>query len=119
MKLAEYQNEDAIDLLADLLDPVTEIIADPEVKRLWYVGNKIKLIQHALKSHKKQVLEIMARLDDVPVEEYKCNVFTLPIKILQLLNDEELISFFDSQGLKIGNGYFGSVTENTEAVEEK
>ena len=119
MKLTEYQNEDAIDLLADLIDPVTEIIADPEIQRLWYKSTKIKLIQYALKSYKKQVLEILARIDGVPVEEYKCNVFTLPVKILQLLNDEELISFFDSQGLKIGNEYSGSVTESTEAVEEK
>ena len=118
MKITEYRGEDAIDLLADILEPVGEIIGDPEVEKIFQGFQKSsfnrELIKHVLKNHKRALIEIMARLDNEPVEQYrkKVNIFTLPKKALELLDDEELISFFVSQGLKTGNEFSGSAMEN-------
>ena len=60
--------------------------------------NRLKAIGMAIRNHKESVITILALLDGVPVEEYKFNALTLPLKILQLLNDPELLQLFTSQG---------------------
>ena len=59
-------------------------------------------------------MQIMATIDGVPVDEYKCNVFTLPVKILELLNDPALVQLFTYQGQTGDAKSSGSVSENTE-----
>ena len=112
-KLSEYKNEEALDLLADILEPITYVFADKNfVQKLQ--ESKISAIRHVIKYHKKETLSILAALEGVPVTEYECNIFTLPITILNILNDEDLKNFFASQGLKIGEESSGSAMENIE-----
>lgn len=112
-KLSDYKNEEALDLLADILPPVTTIFADKAfVEHLQ--GNKIEAVQYVIKKHKTAVLSILARLEDVPVDEYQCTIFTLPVVLVNLLNDPDLLDFFKSQGLKINEESSGSAMENTE-----
>ena len=97
MKLSEIKGEAALDMLADMIEPAAEIMADPNMKDLIQAKNKAAIIKALIKDHKKSIIEILAIIDGVPVNEYDVNVFTLPVKILELLNDPELISFFTSQ----------------------
>lgn len=97
MRLSEVKNEDALDMLADLIEPASEILADKKVQELIKTKNRGAIIKGLIKDHKKTIIEILAIIDGVPVEEYEVNVFTLPIKLLDLLNDKELVSFFTSQ----------------------
>ena len=113
MKLSEYQGEAALDILADLIEPTGEIMSDKEIGEL-FKKNRFKAIGLAIKSHKKAVMQIMATIDGVPVEEYKCNVFTLPATILELLNDSELIQLFTYQGQTGDANSSGSASENIE-----
>ena len=113
MKLTEYQGEAALDILADLIEPVGEIMADKEIGEV-FKENRFRAIGLAIKNHKKAVMQIMATMDGVPVEEYKCNVFTLPVKILELLNDPDIIHLFTYQG-QMGDAISsGSASENIE-----
>ena len=44
MKISDVKNEEALDLLADILEPASEIIADEEVKKAYKnKGNKLTL----------------------------------------------------------------------------
>ena len=113
MKLSEYQGEAALDILADLIEPAGEIMSDKEIGEV-FKKNRFKAIGLAIKNHKKAVMQIMAVLDGVPVDEYKCNVFTLPAKILELLNDPDLIQLFTYQGQTGDANSSGSASENTE-----
>ena len=113
MKLSEYQGEAALDLLADLIEPAGEIMSDKEIGEV-FKKNRFKAIGLAIKNHKKSVMQILATLDGVPVEEYKCNVFSLPVKILELLNDPEMIQLFQYQGQTGDANSSGSASENTE-----
>ena len=113
MKLSEYQGEAALDVLADLIEPAGEIMSDKEIGEA-FKKNRFKAIGIAIKKHKKAVIQIMATMDGVPVDEYKCNVFTLPVKILELLNDPDLIQLFTYQGQTGDANASGSVSENTE-----
>ena len=113
MKLSEYQGEAALDLLADLIEPAGEIMSDKEIGEV-FKKNRFKAIGLAIKNHKKAVIQIMATMDGVPVDEYKCNVFSLPVKILEILNDPEMIQLFQYQGQTGDANSSGSASENTE-----
>lgn len=117
MKLSEYRGEDALDVLADLVEPAIEIMGDKEFVQAYRDRKIPKAVKTAIKNHKKSVLEIMAATEREDVEEYakKVNVFTLPAKLIELLNDKEVISLFTSQGQTDSSESFGSATENTEA----
>ena len=119
MKLSEYKGEEALEVLADLLEPSLDIFTDKKLLALIKEkDSKAKAITYALKEHKRSVLEIMAALEGVPVEKYECNVLSLPAKILEILNDKELMDFFSSQLPKEALTSFGSATESTEETEQ-
>ena len=113
MKLSEYQGEAALDILADLIEPAGEIMTDKEIGEV-FKKNRFRAIGLAIKNHKNAVMKIMATIDGVPVEEYKCNVFTLPVKILELLNDPDIVQLFTYQGQTGGANSSGSASENIE-----
>lgn len=99
MKISDFKNEEALDILADIIEPAAEIFKDKDLVEMITSGSvKMELVKHIIKNHKKSIIEIMAVLEGIPVDEYQCNVFTLPIKLLEILNDDELIKFFTSQG---------------------
>lgn len=119
MKLSEFKGEDALDLLADIIEPAAEILSDKEIAEIYRSGGKkTALVKVAIKNHKKEVIEILAAMDGVPAEEYSCNVLTLPMKLLEILNDKELIQFFTSAVQTGGATSSTSPTETTEANEQ-
>ena len=113
MKLSEYQGEAALDILAELIEPAGEIMDDKEIGDV-FKQNRFKAIGMAIKNHKKAMIQILATMDGVPVDEYKCNVFSLPVKILEILNDPEMIRFFQYQGQTGDAKSSGSASVNTE-----
>ena len=118
MKLDEIKNEQAIELLADMFDPIMEIASDDKIVSAARSDNKVLMIKHMLKDHARSVFELMALSEGMSADEYECNMLTLPIKLLELFNRPEFSFLFQSQGQKVEETSFGSATENTE-VEEK
>ena len=57
---------------------------------------------YIIKNHKKEIVEIMARLDGKDPANYTVNFFTLPMKVLEILNDPGIIDLFTSQGQNDG-----------------
>lgn len=115
-KIAEIRGEEALDILVDLMEPAIEIMADPNVRALAKDGKKIDAIKVAIKGHKKAVITILAILEEENPETYSPSITILPIKLLELCNDPELVEFFQSQG-QTGDGMTsGSAMENTKAA---
>ena len=52
-KISEYQDEEALDLLADLIDPFTSLIAVKEVREAIRKKERMKGIKYAIKGNKK------------------------------------------------------------------
>lgn len=121
MRLSDFKGEEAIDVLADIIEPLTSIISDKEVQKLSKKKNvkPASYIKPMLKNHKKEVIEVLARLDRKTVEEYSENLslLTLPMQILELINDPEVQNLFHSQGESKVTSLASSspATENTEA----
>lgn len=114
MKLSNYTNEEAIDLLADIIEPTSKIFGDKNVAAaVQRKATKLEIVKIALKNHKKEIVEILARLSGQAVADYKCNIITITTDILEILNDKELVDFFTLQGAMMDAESSGSATEST------
>lgn len=118
MKFNELKNEQAIEVLADMFDPIVEIASDEAVKSAARSDNKLLFVKLILKDHARSVFELMAASDGVPVDEYECNMLTLPVKLMELFNRPEFGFLFPSQSQTKEETSSGSATENTEVAEE-
>lgn len=114
MKLSEIKGEKAIEVFADLLEPISNIFADEEVVNAFRNDEpKIKIIQKMLKGHSEDIIKAMAIIDDVPVEKYEIDFLTLPSKLIEFFNDEAVSELFTSQSQNLTPVHSGSVMENT------
>lgn len=117
-RLSDYKDEDAIELWADLLEPVAKILADRQIIMMYRGGKtKAELAKYILKTHKTEAVEILVRIDSTPI-----NALNVAARLMALLadvgNNKELMSFFDSAGQEMmDKGSSGSATENTGAEE--
>lgn len=120
-KLSEFKDDEAMDVLIEILEPSANLIKNNKFK-LAIRGdkekdikpNKMQAIKIAITENRKDVVKIMATLNETPVEEFHYNLLTLPKMMVELFNDKELIDFFQYRGetdLEIPSG---SATENTE-----
>lgn len=120
MKLSDIKGENSLDVVADLIEPCAEIMSDPEiVNGVRSNVPRIKIVKMALKKHKDSVIEILATLEQKTVEEYKkeMTLLSLPLALLDVLNDEALLVLFPNQSQK-AKTIFGSATVNTEDAEQ-
>lgn len=118
MKLSEFKGEKAIEVFADLLEPVSEILADEEIYKSIQNGlPQIVVIKKVMKKHPKAVITLLAVLDDEDPETYEVGFTTIPIKLMELMSDEALVDLFTSQGRKEDETVSGSAMENTEGDE--
>ena len=114
MKLSEITGEKAIDVLADILEPASEIVSDNEVTAHYQAGDMLKAIRAALKNHTKAVVEILAYTEGESPETYKPNVLSLPAKLLEILTDPAIVDLFQLQSQESRTSS-GSAMVNTEA----
>lgn len=118
MRLSDIKGERALDVLADILEPAAVIMTDKEFLAHARGGSKLKAAQVVIRNHKKEIIAIMARLNGVEPENYEFNLISLPVQVIQLLNDPEAMILFQLQGQNGANGSSGSATENTEETEQ-
>lgn len=94
-KLAEIKGDDALDVLAEILVPITTITNDDEVKA-GFETNVAQSVSIALKKHKKEVEDIMSAVGGKPWDELKEEVtlMTLPATMYEILSDPVVQSLF-------------------------
>ena len=112
MKLSEFKDDAALDLIADIIEPATEILADPAIKEA-FSRSKMAAIKVAIKNHKSAIKEIIARLDGKTPEECHFTALSLPVKLLSLLNDPDLQQLFMSSGQMEDATACSSASEST------
>jgi hypothetical protein len=99
MKLSEIRGEKAIVMMADIIDPATEIMADEVLQKL-INGDapQLVIVERILREHPKSIIKILALLNEEDVETYNPSILVLPKLVKELLEDEELMGLFHSQG---------------------
>ena len=111
----EKTNEQRLDLLAELIEPATEIFSDPELRAL-VNGDAapLKCVKPAIKNHKQACITILAVMEETDPKEYRVpSPGALFLKMLSLFTRPEIKALFISQGQKTAKGFSGSATENT------
>ena len=93
MKLSDIKNEQALDVVADIIVPVSEILGDKAIRESKN-ETKAALVSKVIKNHKRAVIEILARLDGQEPEEYEFSILDLPRKLLEIFNDPALAEVF-------------------------
>lgn len=118
MKLSDYKNEDALDLLADLIDPVSDIMTDAELRKVAESADKMAIAKYVLKNKQKQVVEILARMDGKTPKTYSATITEMFAQIMDVLNDKVMFDFFAAQAQKLNGASSGPVTENIAVTDE-
>jgi len=118
VRLTDYEGEEAIELWADLLDPISNIINDANIAKVIRSGKtRLVIAQEILKRHRSDAEKILLRIDPEPI-----NGLNLVVRLIAILADigsnEEIKSFFGYAAQeKMAEGSSGLDTENTEAEE--
>lgn len=94
MRLSEFKDEEALELLANLIEPLGEMFQDAEVRLALKQRRMLRAAKFMIANHKRAVFEMLAAMEKTPVEEFSCNVLTLPAKLLEINNDPEFIRLF-------------------------
>ena len=118
MKLSDYKGEEALEILADLIEPSAEIFGDKEFARL-YKTSRIEAVKYALKKKGKAVIAMLAVLDRQDPATYQPTLMTIPMRLLEVLNDPDLVSLFTSQVQSAEKTSSGPAMEITEATEKE
>ena len=120
-RLQDIKGEEALDVLAEILDPVVTLIRNPKVLKIIDTRGfrDIETIKLLIQEGKHEVLQIMAILDGKPYDEFleTFDILTLPVMLYQTFNDESLQAVFTSQSQTMGETGSGFATENTEEKE--
>lgn len=110
-------NEEKLDLFADLLEPIGAIVMDKAWAVKWQAGDRFGAIREAIKGHKAQVVEILARIEGADPAAYTIDGMALFIKLAMMFNRPDLDgmagSLFTSQRPTAGDGPSGAATETT------
>lgn len=118
MRLSDFENEDALDLLADIIEPAAEIMQDEKIVQIIRSGKPpLFAVAEILRKHKKSAVEIVAAIHKEKPQTIRFNVISLTNDILDILNDPEIQQVFSSQSQTQESTYSGSATENTGANE--
>lgn len=116
-KLSDYQNDEAIELWADLLEPLGRIIQDDKIRKTIQGGKApITIAQEILKNHSKDASEILLRIDPEPL-----NGLTIVVRLVALINEigsnKDLKGFFGFAETQTDSESSGSAMANTEDAE--
>lgn len=116
--LADIKGDAALDLVADLIDPVTEIMSDPVVAAAYRgtekePGSKAKAIKVAIKTHKKAVTTILALMDEEDPKTYQPSAMVIPVRLMQILTDPDMNSLFTLPDQTSEENTSGSASENS------
>lgn len=115
-KLSDYSGKEAIELWADLFDPLSAILEDKNI-RAEMTDPKVKLMDVAkkvMKTHSEEIFTILSRIDDEEING--ANVFNKTVILLaELKYGNKMSAFFNSAEQEISEEEpSGSATENTE-----
>lgn len=105
MKLSELKGQDAIDAIADVIEPLSAIATDKRLradfKKVADSDDRVaalgKVLPKAIKTHKTDVIKVLASVNRKTVKEYEAEA-TVPrimADAFDVLTDEELFAFFD------------------------
>lgn len=128
--LTDFKGEAALDLVANIIEPVSVLVADEKVKDM--ISGELdgvgiaKLTSYLLKEHKKEILEILAATEGKKPSECEFTLKSLFVDVNNLVKmiteDEDMADvrdFFSGLTQKDSETSSGNATEPTKETETK
>ena len=75
-------NGDKLDLLAELIEPVGELLSDKQALAAWRDGDRRGGLRQLIRGHKGAIVEILARLEGREPADYQIDGGALLLKLL-------------------------------------
>lgn len=113
-RLSDFKGEKGIEIAAEVLAVIMEILTDEKNRVQEAEQNKIKMFTSFMRNSPKEMKKIFAILSEEDAETFECNGAEALANILILANDPILVSLFTSQRQTGAAKSSGSASENTE-----
>lgn len=109
-------NEQKLDLLADLMDPLGEIAGDRAILKLASEGGVAQALAQAIRGHKGAVIRIMAAIEGEEADGYRLDGAVLLIKALAKWNaiQDIVTELFPTPAQSAAAASSGPATEATQ-----
>lgn len=95
MKISEIKGEQALTVLEGIIEPLTTILADEEIKTAAGVG-RLEAIKVALRKYKPEIIVILALLEGEDPTTYEPSLLSIPKKLIEITDDEDVQVLFTS-----------------------
>lgn len=115
--LSKLTAEEMLDLTAEIMEPMTEIMSDKAVAAANAEGNVTKAIPLMIRNHKTACLQLLAAMDGVPVSELHLKPLTMMMRITELYSMEDMQDFLPSSADQEQQIVSGSATATIEGAE--
>lgn len=132
MKLSDIKGDRVFDVIADIINPVANMVQDKDVvamfkreavpdgmeARDFFAKRMCKGLPILLKSHKADIIAIMATIEGVTPEQYAASLDfpKLFTDVMELITDNAFLDFLSSQETKKGADAPGSASGSFEVL---
>lgn len=131
MKLSDIKGDRVLDVIADIIDPIANIVQDKDVAAMFkreavpdgmeardfFAKRMCKGLPVLLKSHKADIIAIMAAIEGVTPEQYAASLdfHKLFTDVMELVTDDAFLNFLSSSETGKDAGAPGSASVSSEA----
>lgn len=131
MKLSDIKGDRVLDVIADIIDPIANMVQDKDVAAMFerkavpdgmdardfFAERMCKGLPVLLKGHKADIIAVMAAIDGVTPEQYaeSLDFPKLFTDVMELVTDDTLLDFLSSSETKKGADAPGSASASFEA----
>lgn len=132
MKLSDIKGDRVLDVIADIIDPIANMVQDKDVAAMFerkavpegmnahdfFAERMRKGLPVLLKGHKADIIAIMAAIEGVTPEQYAASLDfpKLFTDVMELVTDNEFLNFLSSPETKKGAGAPGSASASSEVL---
>jgi hypothetical protein len=114
MKLSDFKDEEAIEVISDLLAPIERIATNKNTATA-KGGTVLSMARAMMKNNAAEVKEILAIMNRTEPEEYHCTAASVLKDLMELLSDTEFLRLFGVQSQTQTSA--GSALESSEVSE--
>ena len=97
MRLSDYKDEKAIEVVANLLPYVTNIALNEKNNEARGNGKVADFVAAVLKNNTTDIMGVLAVLNDTDPKDYHCNAATVLVDAFQVFSDPAMLELFGLQ----------------------
>lgn len=132
MKLSDIKGDRVLDVIADIIDPIANIVQDKDVAAMFerkavpegmdardfFAKRMRKGMPVLLKGHKADIIAIMAAIEGVTPEQYAASLDfpKLLTDAMELVTDDAFLDFLSSSGTEKDADAPGAASESSEVL---